>query len=508
MVVWYLMPGGYHSQSYDRIRSAVSEMNLPPSGLMVNIQNAFNLEILPLEEGNFFHSLRIAYQISLLLKFFLEIKVRKIDPSNADECKALASEVIPASGKAAAKNMILHLLFPETFEAIADNKNKQAIVRAFQVRVSGTRDLDVALSQIRSSLVDEVGRQDFSFYDDDVRRLWRPGSSTGVPGDNGQKAPDLPLQDVAQLSYMDLTNIKEIEELINFKKQIVFEGPPGSGKTFLADLFARHFTGNPLEGPHDEQIEIVQFHQSYGYEDFVQGIRPVTDEEGRLQYRVMPGIFLQLCERAKANPDKPFVLIIDEINRGNLSRIFGELLMLLEYREKRVRLPYAAGDGNSDLTYIEIPSNLYLIGTMNSTDRSLAMIDYALRRRFFFYRLLPLVDGRAPVLERWLASKQDFGEADRRRVLTYFIKINERVSEQLSADFQIGHSYFMVDDIVEASGLGRVWRHALRPLLEEYFHTARGLEQIVAELAPEFGRLSGSPSEAPDDRAVLSADDV
>ncbi len=139
--------------------------------------------------------------------------------------------------------------------------------------------------------------------------------------------------------------LDEIESLLLDKKQIIFEGPPGSGKTFLADLFARYFTENPLEGEHDERIEVVQFHQSYGYEDFVQGIRPVTDGEGRLQYRVMPGIFLQHCERARANPDKRFVLIIDEINRGNLSRIFGELLMLLEYRDKKVRLPYAAGDG-------------------------------------------------------------------------------------------------------------------------------------------------------------------
>ena len=129
--------------------------------------------------------------------------------------------------------------------------------------------------------------------------------------------------------------------------------------------------------------------------------------EGRLQYQVMPGIFLQHCERARANPDKRFVLIIDEINRGNLSRIFGELLMLLEYRDKKVRLPYAAGDGAAEQSHLQIPPNLYLIGTMNSTDRSLAMIDYALRRRFFFYRLLPVVDGQASVLERWLAG-QDF----------------------------------------------------------------------------------------------------
>lgn len=233
----------------------------------------------------------------------------------------------------------------------------------------------------------------------------------------------------------------------------------------------------------------MQFHQSYGYEDFVQGIRPVTDGEGRLHYRVMPGIFLQHCDRARANPDKRFVLIIDEINRGNLSRIFGELLMLLEYREKRVRLPYSAGDGTaaSGPTHLEIPPNLYIVGTMNSTDRSLSMIDYALRRRFYFYRLMPVVDGQATTLDRWMVARE-FSAADRERVVRYFIRINGEIGERLSADFQIGHSYFMTDDIATTVGLNRVWKRALKPLLEEYFHTARGLDEVIASLAPETMR--------------------
>jgi 5-methylcytosine-specific restriction enzyme B len=148
----------------------------------------------------------------------------------------------------------------------------------------------------------------------------------------------------------------EIKELLEAKRQVIFEGPPGSGKTYVEEKFARWFTGQPVDDntPLDEHVEIVQFHQSYGYEDFVQGIRPETNSEGQLVYRVRDGIFLDMVERALANPEERFVLIIDEINRGNLSRIFGELLLLLEYRGQRVRLPYGSGDA----AYLTIPENL------------------------------------------------------------------------------------------------------------------------------------------------------
>ena len=387
---------------------------------------------------------------------------------------------------------MLHLLFPDDFERIASDGHKQKIAKLFGSLAGNASDVDVRLVNIRRSLMRRSGQSTFDFYEHEIKAEWDPV----VPHLSPHPKPPLPpeigsLDDLAVQTHLELTDLVEVESLLLDKKQIIFEGPPGSGKTYLADLFARYFTENPLEGEHDERIEVVQFHQSYGYEDFVQGIRPVTDGEGRLQYRVMPGIFLQHCERARANPDKRFVLIIDEINRGNLSRIFGELLMLLEYRDKKVRLPYAVGDGVAEQSHLQIPPNLYLIGTMNSTDRSLAMIDYALRRRFYFYRLLPAVNGRATVLERWLAG-QDFTDEQQAHVLAHFVRINQEIGKQLSADFQIGHSYFMVPDIAVQSGMERVWRRALRPLLEEYFNTARGMEAIIAALAPP-----SSPPPAP-----------
>jgi MoxR-like ATPase len=305
---------------------------------------------------------------------------------------------------------------------------------------------------------------------------------------------DQRVSQLTDLVHGSKRELNQIQDLLRHKKHLIFEGPPGSGKTFIADKFARYFTGNSLEGEHDERIEFVQFHQSYGYEDFVQGIRPVT-EGGALTYRVVPGIFLEMCERAEARPDDTFVLIIDEINRGNLSRIFGELLMALEYRDKPVKLANAWIDSTGkSRTHLTIPENLYLIGTMNSTDRSLAMIDYALRRRFYFYPLRPVVDGEAPVLERWLASS-DIAESDRTRLLRYFVSINQRISDHLTADFQVGHSYFMNEQVATESGMQQVWDFALKPLLQEYFHSVRGGTDFIDEFDPAGFGAPAQPDE-------------
>jgi 5-methylcytosine-specific restriction protein B len=180
------------------------------------------------------------------------------------------------------------------------------------------------------------------------------------------------------------------------------------------------------------------------------------------------------------NLDKKYVVVVDEINRGNISRIFGELLFLLEYRDKQVSLPYSRpGDPK-----FSIPENVYLIGTMNTTDRSLAQIDYALRRRFYFYRMLPVVDGDAPVLRRWL-EKQDLEPESRERTLRLFVALNKRIQIHLGEHYQVGHSYFMTTDIANKSGRDRVWAYAVMPLLEEYFYNHRDKNKILSEFRIE-----------------------
>jgi MoxR-like ATPase len=299
-----------------------------------------------------------------------------------------------------------------------------------------------------------------------------------------------PFEELVESTNMASEELEELETLLVTKQQVILEGPPGSGKTYIADKLARFFTGNPLDTTRLDRLVLVQFHQSYGYEDFVQGIRPETGQSGQLTYGVKDGIFKRFCEDAAQRPDSRFVIIIDEINRGNISRIFGELLYLLEYRDKEIFLPYAKED---DAPF-SIPRNMYMIGTMNTTDRSLAQIDYALRRRFFFYQLLPVVDGRAPVLERWLA-KRDLAPRLRDRLLSLFVALNLRVQQELGAQFQVGHSYFMVPGIGTDVGLRLIWRRSVMPLLTEYFYNYRNRDVLLREF--ELDKLLESgPTEA------------
>jgi 5-methylcytosine-specific restriction protein B len=300
-------------------------------------------------------------------------------------------------------------------------------------------------------------------------------------------AEKISLRELAERTNFTQPELEEIESLLLDKKHIIFEGPPGAGKTYMAELFARYFTGNPLKGPHDERLKIVQFHQSYGYEDFVQGIRPETNKRGQIEYHVRSGIFKRLCRvaeriRDRSGRGKNVVIIIDEINRGNISRILGELLFLLEYRDKQVTLPYSRPEDPE----FSIPTNVYLLGTMNTTDRSLAQIDYALRRRFYFYRMLPMVDGKAPVLERWL-EQQDLPRDTRELILRLFVNLNRRIQLHLGEHFQVGHSYFMVPDIVSDAGRQRVWSRAVIPLLEEYFYNWRDRNKVLLEF--QVGKL-------------------
>ncbi len=254
-------------------------------------------------------------------------------------------------------------------------------------------------------------------------------------------------QAIADDLHLPVAFLENIEVLLDDKKQVIFQGPPGTGKTYVAQKLANHLAGS------EERVTLVQFHPSYAYEDFVQGFRP-TLEAGQPGFKLKDGPLRQAAKRAEDEPGEKHFLIIDEINRGQLSKVLGELYFLLEYRDKEMRLQY------SDEPF-SLPKNLYIIGTMNTADRSIALVDAALRRRFYFVEFHPDREPVRGVLRRWL-------QANAPSDMQWVANVVERANELLKDDRHaaIGPSYFMKDGLNEAD-VERIWEHNVIPYIEE-----------------------------------------
>ncbi|ASN37929.1 restriction endonuclease [Arthrobacter sp. 7749] len=266
--------------------------------------------------------------------------------------------------------------------------------------------------------------------------------------------PDV-VEEFAGSVHIERDQLQEVVEMLRTRRQVVFYGPPGTGKTYLAGKLARYLA----TAEHADHVQIVQFHPSYAYEDFFEGYRPAAAENGQLGFSLEPGPLRRIAAEASAegNRDKPFLLIIDEMNRGNLAKIFGELYFLLEYRDQSINLQYSPG------STFKLPPNLFIIGTMNTADRSIAMIDAAIRRRFAFIELHPQEGMIEGLLDRFLeATRQPSLRADLLRALNLELAGTDR-------DLMIGPSYFMGKHAESNVGLERIWRYELLPLLEEHY---------------------------------------
>ena len=307
--------------------------------------------------------------------------------------------------------------------------------------------------------------------------------TAGLPTDDDSDPPVPPpvppspvtLEALGEELLLDANFLRDIERLLDDKRQVVFQGPPGTGKTYVARRLAECLAGS------GDRVQLVQFHPSYAYEDFVQGYRPTVDAEGRASFKLRNGPLVQMADSALREPQAKHFLVIDEINRGNLAKVLGELYFLLEYRDEAMRLQY------SDKPF-ELPRNLYIIGTMNTADRSIALVDLALRRRFHFVEFHP---DRPPIkglLRHWLDNRAEGMEW----VADIVDLANEKLANREAA---IGPSYFMQDDLTEEK-IELIWEHNVLPYIEEQLY---GQHDRLAEF--DLDRLRGELSSAGDEES-------
>ena len=397
----------------------------------------------------------IVYAIRFLIRFARRWKARSDEDRRylLDDPWAFKEMLweVPIDSAYMQREVLLHLVHPDTFEPISMREDKEKMAKSYADLVSKpTDDIDCQLAQIRAALTPKYG-QGFYFWDEEVVND-RAGDP--YPPPNGTESVEIEIRvesraDLAKRLFIDVVYLDRIVRLLEHRRQVIFYGPPGTGKTFVARELAAH-----LARHQQDRVRLVQFHPSYAYEDFVEGYRPARTRGGAAGFELREGPLKRMARRAEQARAVTFVLIIDEINRGNLSKVLGELYFLLEYRKEKITLQY------SD-EHFSLPPNLWIIGTMNTADRSIALVDSALRRRFHFSPFFPDEPPIEGLLARWLKAKHP----EMAWVADVLDLANQKLGRRHTA---IGPSHFMHEDL-DDEWVELIWENSVLPYIAEQF---------------------------------------
>lgn len=381
------------------------------------------------------------------------------------------------SGQNVIKNKLIRFFYPKTIFGFIKDEVYDMMFQQLGVEVDNNTDIIQKSILLKKSLYDYEDYfkdKDIEILTDAIYDVW-----TNLNAENATKKIDtssLNIEDIYNNIFQDNDLINDIIEVLEYKKNIILTGTPGVGKTYAINDIIKLIElkkGKTIDDQNlDERIRITQFHQSYGYEEFVEGM---TLNNNTLEPKL--GVFKQLVDQALNDEENNYYMIIDEINRGNISKIFGELLMCIESDKRSPKYAVTLMYSNSeDDSYFYVPKNIYIIGTMNTADRSLAQIDYALRRRFSFFNLKPAFNNNKFIDRLYNCPMKN-------QIIDTMNHINNVLTKYFgSSNFNIGHSYFASDiESIDETRFKRILKYDIIPLIYEYMNDLE-TKEIISKL--------------------------